>query len=115
MASKVGVVNLEERMPTVEEARAKLKSEIDGAKKTGMTALKIIHGYGSSGVGGSLRHAIRRSLQKRVKEGQIRAFVPGEAWDIFEEKCRQILEECPELGRDQDLGRYNEGITVVLL
>lgn len=115
MAQRIGVVILKAGMPTVEEARARLKSEIEKAKRSGMIALKIIHGYGASGVGGSLRPAIRKSLRKRVKEGQIQAFVAGEAWDIFEESTRQILEECPELGHDADLNRYNEGITVVLL
>jgi len=115
MANRIGVVTLKAGMPTVEEARARLKSEIAKAKKTGMVALKIIHGYGSSGVGGSLKHAIRKSLRKRVKEGQIRSFVGGEEWDIFEESTRQILDECPELGKDRDLRGYNEGITVVLL
>lgn len=102
-------------MPTVEEARARLKSEIEQAGRSGVVALKIIHGYGASGVGGSLRHAVRRSLRKRVKEGRIRCFVAGEAWDIFEETTRQILDACPELGRDADLRNHNEGITVVLL
>jgi len=115
MATKIGVITLKAGMPTVEEARTRLKSEIDRAKKSGMVALKIIHGYGSSGVGGSLKHAVRRSLRKRVKEGRIRSFVGGEEWDIFEEHTREILEECPELGKDRDLRGYNEGITVVLL
>ena len=115
MANRIGVVTLKAGMPTVEEARARLKSEIDKAKKSGKIAMKIIHGYGSSGVGGSLRGAIRKSLRKRMKEGKIRSFVVGEKWDIFEESTRQILDECPELRKDRDLGRYNEGITVVLL
>ncbi len=115
MASKLGVVTVKAGMPTVEEARARLKSEIDGAKQSGLIALKIVHGYGSSGVGGSLKHAIRKSLRKRVKEGQIRSYVGGEEWDIFEESTRQILDECPDLGKDADLRRYNEGITIVLL
>ncbi|MBN2130172.1 MAG: Smr/MutS family protein [Sedimentisphaerales bacterium] len=115
MPGKIGVVTLKAGMPRVEEARARLQSEIDRAHRTGMIALKIIHGYGASGIGGSLRHAIRRSLRKRMKEGQIRCFVAGEEWDIFEESTRQILDECPELGKDKDLGRYNEGVTIVLL
>ena len=115
MANRLGVVALKAGMPTVEEARARLKSEIDGARQSGLIALKIIHGYGSSGVGGSLKHAIRKSLRKRVKERQIRSFVGGEEWDIFEERTREILEECPELGKDRDLRGYNEGITIVLL
>lgn len=115
MTRRVSVLHVKSGMPTVDEARARLRAELERAGKSGIVVLKIIHGYGSSGVGGSLRHAIRRSLRKRLKEGRIRCFVPGEAWDIFEESTREILDACPELGRDADLKKHNEGVTVVLL
>ncbi len=115
MAGRVVTVNLKAGMPTVEEARARLKSDIDRARSGGASAMKIIHGYGSSGFGGSLRHAIRRSLRKRVKESVIRAYVPGEEWDPFDATTQEILEACPSLERDADLKGYNEGVTIVLL
>ena len=102
-------------MPTVEEARARLKAEIDRAKAEGTIVLKLIHGYGSSGFGGSLKPAIHSSLRRRQRDGVIRAFVPGEKWELFNDAAQQILQECPELSADQDLDRYNEGITLVLL
>ncbi|UCD28966.1 MAG: Smr/MutS family protein [Planctomycetota bacterium] len=115
MASKVHVVVLKAGLPTVAEARKRLILELDNAKRRGNIALKLIHGYGSSGIGGKLKDAIRRSLRRRQKEGKIRSFVVGEKWDIFEESVREILEKCPELAKDQDLNNYNEGITIVLL
>jgi hypothetical protein len=115
LPNRVGVISVKSGMPTVEEARARLNAEIDRAKKSGMIALKIVHGYGSSGVGGSLRHAIRKSLRNRVKEARIQAFVAGEEWDIFQESTRRILDQSPELARDADLNHHNEGITIVLL
>ena len=115
MNSHIHVVTLKAGMPTVEQARSRLKAEIDRAKNRGMTALKLIHGYGSSGVGGHLRGAIRNSLRKRRKEGTIRGFVPGEKWDIFEESTQMILLECPQLQHDPDLNNANEGVTIVLL
>jgi hypothetical protein len=115
VAEKVRVLTIKTGMPTVEEARATLNSEIDKAKRSGIIALKIVHGYGASGVGGRLRDAIRASLRKRRKEGKIRSFVTGEQWAAVEAVTRELLEECPELRRDMDLNRYNEGITFVLL
>lgn len=115
MAAKVITLNLKEGYPTVEQARARLKAELDRAAKAGVIGIKVIHGYGSSGVGGSLREAVRRSLKKRRKEGRIRAFVPGEKWDLFDLAAREVLEACPALGKDPDLNRYNEGVTVVLV
>ena len=115
MAARVVTIHLKAGMPTIDEARRRLIDEIDKARRGGATAMKIVHGYGSSGVGGTLRHAIRRSLRKRVKEKVIRAFVPGEEWDPFDPATQMVIEACPDLERDTDLKGYNEGITVVLL
>ena len=115
MSAAVRVVSIKSGMPTVEEGRARLKAEIDRAKADGAVVLKLIHGYGSFGVGGALRRGIRASLRKRLKEGRIRALVPGEQWDLFNETARQLLQECADLASDQDLNHYNEGITLVLL
>jgi len=106
---------LKEGLPSVAEARTRLNAELERARAARCPAMKVVHGYGSGGQGGSLREAIRASLRKRRKEGRIRAFVPGEKWDVSDPVARQCIEECPELARDPDLGRYNEGITIVLL
>lgn len=115
MAEKVRTITIKSGMPTAEEARARLNAEIDKSKQAGVLVLKIIHGYGSSGEGGRLKEAIRRSLQKRRKEKKISSFVAGEKWSVFEPDARQFLEACPELKNDPDLNRYNEGMTLVLL
>jgi hypothetical protein len=52
-------VNLEEGLPSVEQARTRLVSEITSARSAGTRLLKVIHGYGSSGVGGDLRIALQ--------------------------------------------------------
>lgn len=111
----IRVVNIKSGLPSVEEARKRLAAELEKARASGAPAMKIIHGYGSSGIGGALREAIRRSLRKRKKEGRIRGFVAGEKWDLFDPLAREILDACPELARDPDLNRYNEGVTVVLI
>jgi hypothetical protein len=108
-------VNIKAAMPTVAEAKKKLHNELILAKRTGVCGLKIIHGYGSSGEGGALRPALRQALALRKKEGRIRDFVPGERWGIFDETSRRMLDACPDLSRDSDLNRRNNGVTIVLL
>ena len=108
VTGKVRVVNLEAGKPTVEQARAKLNSEIARARSAGVSVLKIIHGYGSSGVGGRLRGAIRSSLRKRRKEKRIRTFVPGEKWSVFEAPVAELLETHLVLKSDRDLDNYND-------
>src|SRR5260221_14458622 len=51
----IKVVNLEEGMPTVEQARLRMEHELHAARQQRCTAVKLIHGYGSSGAGGALR------------------------------------------------------------
>lgn len=89
--------------------------EIQSGKAKGYKAIKLIHGYGSTGKGGALKDALRKSLSLRRKEGVIRSFLAGERWDPMEEAARELLNACPELGRDTDLGRGSEGVTIVLV
>ncbi len=109
------IVNLEAGKPTVEEARRKLIDAIEQARKDGTRALKVIHGYGSSGGGGKIRDGVRKSLSLRRKEGKIVMYVPGEKWSALETGTQELLELYTEIRRDTDLGRGNEGITIVLV
>lgn len=89
--------------------------EIRRAKREGVRFLKIIHGYGSSGKGGALCIALRRSFKLRKKEGVIRDFVAGEDFSIFNEAVLQMLEADPALRGDPDLNATNEGVTLLWL
>lgn len=111
----IKTVNLKQGMPRIEEARQLLIAAIDQARRGGFRAMKLIHGYGSTGVGGGIRTAIHRSLRKRQREGKIRAYALGEKWHVCEPEAQAILAECPALERDRDLNMHNEGITIVLL
>jgi hypothetical protein len=115
MAASMILVNLEEGMPTVEQAERLLTSELGRARASGAKVVKLIHGYGSSGVGGKLRVSVRQFLGTKKRRNTIKAFVSGEEWDIFNEESRRMIEACPDLSRDRDLGRGNAGITIVLL
>ena len=115
MAANMVTVNLEQGMPTLDQAKQRLIAELGRARATGAKAVKLIHGYGSSGVGGKLRIGIRQFLASKKRQNAIRLFIAGEDWDIFHADSRQLLEVCPDLSRDRDLGQGNPGITLVLL
>jgi len=112
--ANVKIFNIEASMPTVEEARQLLLLELKQAKQNGVKAMKIIHGYGSTGKGGALRDGLRSSLIRRRKEGVITRCIFGEKWNIFEDDTRAAIDLCPELKSDRDLNRSNPGITIVL-
>jgi hypothetical protein len=107
--------NVEEGLPSLEEARKLVIEEIRRAKGSGIRVLKIIHGYGSSGKGGKLCTGLRKSFGLRKKEGVIRGFAAGEEFSIFDDRTLTLLEAVPELRGDPDLNATNEGVTVVWL
>jgi hypothetical protein len=108
------LVNLESGMPTVPLALSLLTDTLRIARNENYAAVKIIHGYGSSGAGGAIRTAVQADLMLRVRAGEIRAFIAGEDWRISNEQAWALLQRCPELKADSDLGRRNHGISVVV-
>jgi len=111
----IKTVNLEEGMPTVEEARQRLERELSVARAQKVTALRVIHGYGSSGVGGALRVAIQLRLRELQQSGAIREVIYGEDWRIADEATWKWLQRYPEWKKDSDLGRQNKGVSIVVL
>ena len=86
-ASATSLINLESDHPTVENAIKKMKLELMTLRRIGVSRVKIIHGYGSTGKGGSIRNAVRAELLDMANEKKIKAFCPGEMFGPFE---RQI-------------------------
>lgn len=115
MAGAIREILLEAGRPTVDEARRRLADELDRARGRGDLVLKVIHGYGSTGVGGVLRDAVRSSMRRRVKEGRVRAFLAAEKIESHGETCRLMLDACPRLARDRGFINRNAGVTFVLL
>lgn len=65
-------INLEECMPTCDEAMDYLKSSLKLAKQNKYKCLLIIHGYGSTGKGGAIRTKARQWLNAQVKKGIVK-------------------------------------------
>ena len=108
-------VDIKTAMPSVDEAKKRLIARIAEAQRSGTAILKIIHGYGSRGVGGKLRIALRKTLEQLVTEGRLNRVIPGERWDIFDPATQGVLGDYDELAGDEDLGQHNAGITIVEL
>jgi DNA invertase Pin-like site-specific DNA recombinase len=109
------IINIETGMPTVEEARERLKAALLKAKKENKKLVKLIHGYGSTGKGGKLKTELRKSLVHRRKEGLVRTIIWGEYLSKDKLETKQLLNRHPELKNDKDLDRMNEGVTIVEL
>ncbi len=108
-------MNLKSDMPSVPEALDRLERELALARNIKESLLKIIHGYGSSGVGGDIRAAVQRRLRELAEEGQLRGVIFGENWAKSDAETWRLLQSRSELKEDADLGRKNRGITIVVL
>ena len=102
-------------MPTVHEALQRLDRELGLARQQKLKLLKIIHGYGSKGVGGDIKISVQARLQELTRDAQIRGCIYGENWSRSDELTWKLLRSDPTLKDDQDLSRPNPGITIILL
>lgn len=107
------LINLKEEGFTVEYALAVLEIEIEGAKREGLYALKLLHGYGSHGRGGVIAKAVKRQLALWKREGFIVDYFGGDKWDMFEPKTQNILNLDKSIYNDCDIGHANPGISIV--
>lgn len=112
MSSKLREVNLERGMPRADQAVKQLAFEIQRTRSLGCTALKIIHGYGSSGTGGRIRVEARSYLARLKSRREIAGFIPGEEFSIFSPATLDAFRRCDDL---RDLERHNNGVTIILL
>ena len=108
-------VNIKSDMPSADDAIRRITYQLCSGRELGAGAVKLIHGYGSSGKGGVIRVRARAYLESQKKRGLIRDYIPGEDFSIFDARTREAFCYCDELRRDSDLERHNNGITIVVL
>jgi len=109
------IVDIHADMPTADQAVKRVTYNLRSAKTFGATAIKFIHGYGSSGKGGKIRTEVRRYLHRELSQNRIRAVIYGDNFTIFDESTRKAFDVCPDLRRDPDLERHNNGVTIVVI
>ncbi len=110
--AKVKEINLEYGCPTVDLAVRNMVSQLGTCKRQGYRAVILIHGYGSSGVGGTIKTAVRSKLKESSLSGIVRTCCDGEHW--FEKK-KELLRICQPLSDYQRKIDGNQGVTVVIL
>jgi hypothetical protein len=107
------VINLERGMPIVRDALKRLALELETASRTGLRALVLIHGYGSSGKGGAIKDAVRGQLQLSLDRGTLSEVLPGEKCGRRSGSARQIMKRFPFL--EEFVQQSNPGITLVII
>lgn len=108
-------INLEQGYPTVAEAMDSLRGEINIARVNHNKCLIIIHGYGSSGVGGAIRQKARAWLNAQAKANKLKYVIEGEKFGIFDERAREVHDKYKDRLLNQYYGKANDGVTIVVL
>ena len=108
-------VNIKSGNPSVDDAIRRITYNIKNAAPMGVSAIKLIHGYGSTGKGGAIREETRKYLERMKKQSKIRDYITGENLSIFDDATRKAFTVCDELRRDPDVERHNNGITIVII
>lgn len=109
------VVNIKENSPTVEEAMAKFDLELESAKLQNAKVLKVIHGYGSSGVGGAILRKLKQTLPLLKRTKQIKDYFSGATFNLVNQTVFALAKKVPDLLYDEDFSTQNIGVTFIIL
>lgn len=112
---RVLYIDVKSEMQTCLMAVAQLENEIDACKLGGFTVLKVIHGYGSHGVGGLIKKDIHKRLKELKSQKKIFDFIPCEKWSQTNPLRKTAINYSNELLADSDLMYLNAGVTIVLI
>ncbi len=108
-------VNLEQGLPTVEQALARLKRELATARHEKIRIVTFIHGYGSTGKGGAIRLECRKTLAYLTSLGELHTVIHGENFNRRHGSTKHLLGRFPDLNHHPHLNNNNKGITLVQL
>ena len=97
-------LDLEEGMPAVSDALGRMRMGLQEMRSGRVKAVKLIHGYGSSGRGGRIRIGVREELAAMKRRKLIRDFIPGEDFGPADPAARKLAEEGRNIARDPDYG-----------
>ena len=114
-AEAVRTINIESGLPTVEEAMKRMESKLSLAIAQGVRVVRFVHGYGSSGKGGKIREACRRTLSDMVQRNQIKNFIRGEDYSPARLSAQELVRRVPDLKSSSRTDSDNPGITFVEL
>lgn len=106
-------LNVKDGMPVVADALNYLKRSLESYRREKVRCVLVIHGYGSTGKGGAICGKARQWLKAQERNGQIKAVIFGEDFDIFNFKALELKNRFHEL--DPLLKVCNHGVTVIEL
>ena len=108
-------IDIKSEKQTVKEAIAQFLVEVEAYKKGGFKVMKVIHGYGSHGVGGEIRNAFLKECQNLKNRGKIEDFTCCDKWLAQNPVKKIAINYCPDLMADRELYLINPGCSIVIM
>lgn len=109
-------INIKEDYPPVDVAVALVEQEIEVNKEFGDSIIKIIHGYGSHGVGGAIRLGVRERLKELKSQHKIVDYICGERFtSVTVENMKIADKHKAQLYVDYNINSFNSGITIIII
>ena len=99
---------------SVTEARHRLNDAINVASYRGEDVLVIVHGYGSSGMGGRILSMVRSEASRAQSAGDLSGWMAGEDLGRGDRRARDMERRLPALASLDIWKRENPGITVLV-
>lgn len=108
-------INLEQGRPLVETAMKKLELELGVARSENVRVVTLIHGYGSSGKGGTIRVECRKMLGHLVQQKRLNSYISGEEFDKRSGPGKALLRRFPGLAQSCHSDFNNPGVSIAIL
>jgi hypothetical protein len=105
-------INLKQDLPSAEVAVRNVEREISCARGK-VSVLRIIHGWGSGGTGGKIKHQVHHRLETMLRQSKIKSFTPGEHYSDRTNAGRELLRRYPDLKKTLRSDSENLGISFV--
>ena len=108
-------IDIKSERQTVAEAMAQFLVELESYQRGGFKVMKVIHGYGSHGVGGAIRNEFLKKCQQLKNRGKIEDFVCCDQWTPKNTVRKIAINYCPDLLADHELQLLNPGCSIVII
>ncbi len=106
-------LNIKEDMPPAADVMKYLQDSLARLRRDKTKCVLIIHGYGSTGKGGTICQKSRQWLKAQERQGKVRKVICGEDFSLFNFEALALKNRYPEL--EPLLRVCNHGVTVVEL
>lgn len=109
-------LNLETGLPTVARALEKFEDSIIKLSATSIAMVRVIHGYGSSGIGGRIKEAVHQHLIYGKQASMIDRFCAGEDLVSSKSAYKELIRQHPHIKNfiPKDM-IGNPGVTLLIL